>query len=410
MDPEATPSVRADGAPRGGRIAAAVSVRLLSAVHSPARGTRLTVVLGRWLAVVFTLCLATGFYSHALQDPSTWPVLTLSRPVWLYALTQSVHIAAGTASIPLLLGKLWAVYPELLRWPPVTSALHALERASIAAFVSASLVEVAIGIINTFQWYPWPFPFRETHFALAWVILGSLIVHIAVKYPAIAAHWRRPRDTSEEGAAADAASYRSRRRVLVLVAAGAAAAFLGAASENVPAVRDLAVFTPRRPGRGSQGLAVNRTAAAAGVSISEGAPGWRLRVVVGDRIMRFSLADLAALPQAEHALPIACVEGWVDEATWGGVPLTALLDAAGAGAGDVVVESLEQAGNYRQTVLPALFARDPLTLVALRLNGEVLSLDHGFPARLIAPGRPGVLQTKWLAELRVLASGREAKA
>lgn len=384
----------------GGRIAAAVSAKLLDAAHSPARGTRLSVVIGRWLALTFAVCLVTGFYSHLLQDPSTWPGVTFSRPAWLYAVTQSVHIVAGTVSIPLLLGKLWAVYPELLRWPPVTSVLHGLERVSIAVLVSASLVEVTIGVINTFQWYPWPFPFRETHFALAWVILGSLLIHVAVKYPKIAAHWRGSRAASAPDAG------RARRRVLALVGAAAVAAFVGTASENVPAVRALAVFTPRRPGRGSQGLAVNRTAEAAGVALPADAADWRLRVVVGERVSEFSLAELAARPQAERSLPIACVEGWVQDAAWGGVPLAALLEAAGASAGDVVVESLERAGNYRMTILPERFAWDPLTLVALRLGGEPLSLDHGFPARLIAPGRPGVLQTKWLAELRVITGGK----
>jgi DMSO/TMAO reductase YedYZ molybdopterin-dependent catalytic subunit len=47
-------------------------------------------------------------------------------------------------------------------------------------------------------------------------------------------------------------------------------------------------------------------------------------------------------------------------------------------------------------------ARDPLTLLALRLNGEELSPDHGYPVRLIAPNRPGVLQTKWVGQLEVL--------
>ena len=384
----------------GGRIAAAVSAKLLDAAHSPARGTRLSVVIGRWLALTFAVCLVTGFYSHLLQDPSTWPGVTFSRPAWLYAVTQSVHIVAGTVSIPLLLGKLWAVYPELLRWPPVTSVLHGLERVSIAVLVSASLVEVTIGVINTFEWYPWPFPFRETHFALAWVILGSLLIHVTVKYPKIAAHWRGSRAASTPDAG------RARRRVLALVGTAAVAAFVGTASENVPAVRALAVFTPRRPGRGSQGLAVNRTAEAAGIAVPADAASWRLRVVVGDRVSEFSLAELAARPQAERSLPIACVEGWVQDAAWGGVPLAALLEAAGASAGDVVVESLERAGNYRMTILPERFAWDPLTLVALRLGGEPLSLDHGFPARLIAPGRPGVLQTKWLAELRVITGGK----
>jgi DMSO/TMAO reductase YedYZ molybdopterin-dependent catalytic subunit len=40
-------------------------------------------------------------------------------------------------------------------------------------------------------------------------------------------------------------------------------------------------------------------------------------------------------------------------------------------------------------------------LIALRLNGEALHLDHGYPARLIAPNRPGVLQTKWISRITV---------
>jgi DMSO/TMAO reductase YedYZ molybdopterin-dependent catalytic subunit len=51
--------------------------------------------------------------------------------------------------------------------------------------------------------------------------------------------------------------------------------------------------------------------------------------------------------------------------------------------------------------LPANFADDRRTLVALELGGQPLSIDHGFPCRLIAPDRPGVLQTKWLTSLEV---------
>lgn len=48
------------------------------------------------------------------------------------------------------------------------------------------------------------------------------------------------------------------------------------------------------------------------------------------------------------------------------------------------------------------YAEDPLTLLALELNGQVLTADHGYPARVIAPNRPGVLQTKWVTLLEVL--------
>lgn len=105
---------------------------------------------------------------------------------------------------------------------------------------------------------------------------------------------------------------------------------------------------------------------------------------------------------SSERLPIACVEGWSANATWSGVPLRKLVALAGGGASStVLVESLEQEGNYARTELPAAYADDPRTLLALRLNGEELALDHGYPARIIAPNRPGVLQTKWVAKLTV---------
>jgi DMSO/TMAO reductase YedYZ molybdopterin-dependent catalytic subunit len=59
-------------------------------------------------------------------------------------------------------------------------------------------------------------------------------------------------------------------------------------------------------------------------------------------------------------------------------------------------------GGYRVTEMGHEYAQDDLTLVALELNGKPIDIDHGFPARMIAPGRPGVLQTKWLSKLEVI--------
>ncbi|MEO6088486.1 MAG: molybdopterin-dependent oxidoreductase, partial [Umezawaea sp.] len=119
--------------------------------------------------------------------------------------------------------------------------------------------------------------------------------------------------------------------------------------------------------------------------------------------LELGLAELNAMPQTTAELPIACVEGWSAVATWTGVPVADLLKKAGAPAGSAVrVESLEKGGLYRSTTLPGTHTADPLTLLALRMNGEVLSLDHGYPCRIIAPSRPGVLQTKWVSRLEVL--------
>jgi DMSO/TMAO reductase YedYZ molybdopterin-dependent catalytic subunit len=68
-----------------------------------------------------------------------------------------------------------------------------------------------------------------------------------------------------------------------------------------------------------------------------------------------------------------------------------------------VVGSLQTRGSFASSFVPANVASGSNTLLALKLHGEDLDLDHGYPCRLIAPARPGVLQTKWLDRVEVLA-------
>lgn len=385
---------------------------------SPTRSTRLTVVVGRWLGIAFTVCFLTGLFSHGLQNPPAWMVFP-TRPVWIYQLSQGIHVTAGIASIPLLLAKLWSVYPELLSWPPIKSVAHGLERASIALFVGSSLLQVTTGLINTYKWYPWPFPFRETHYWLAWVIWGSLLLHIAIKLPAISAHWsRRTRGSAlanpdatgttdaaevEVGTGGPGPGRWSRRALLTAVTAATGAVVVTTAGQSFAWLAPLNLFAPRRMGTGPQGVPVNRTAADANVADAAMSPAWALLVSSGSVDRSFTLEQLKAMPQYSHELPIACVEGWSQLATWRGVRVRDLLAAVGASPeSDLRVTSLEPEGAYRIMSMPAEYARDDQTLVALELNGTVLDLDHGYPARIIAPGRPGVLQTKWLQSVEVL--------
>jgi len=119
--------------------------------------------------------------------------------------------------------------------------------------------------------------------------------------------------------------------------------------------------------------------------------------------MSWSRDELLALPQTEVDLPIACVEGWSTTAHWSGVRLRDLLAAVGAKSGaGARVTSIQPRGAYRIVDMGPEFAHDEATLVALAVNGQTLDLDHGYPARMIAPNRPGVLQTKWLRQIEVL--------
>jgi len=361
---------------------------------------RTATVIGRWLAPAFALCFVTGLISHLMQHPPGWLADSLpSRPSWGYRLTQGLHVASGTAAIPLLLAKLWTVYPRLFEWPPLRSVRHALERLSVAVLVAGAGFELATGLLNTAQWYPWSFSFVPVHYAVAWLVVGALVLHIAVKAPEVKAHWTR---RSSGTLALPAQDGPDRRSLLAAVGAAVGAATLTTVGQSFTPLKDFLLFAPRHPDEGPQSLPVNRTAAAAGVGRI---PDEEYRLTVaGPRSYTLTLDELRALPQHEVELPIACVEGWSKSARWTGVRVADLLEGAGAPEhARVRVVSLQLRGGYRVSEMGHEHARDPLTLLALRLNGEALDPDHGYPARLIAPNRPGVLQTKWVGRLEVLA-------
>ncbi|MBC6446107.1 molybdopterin-dependent oxidoreductase [Actinokineospora xionganensis] len=350
--------------------------------QSPAHDERVSSRIGIWLAVAFGVCFVTGLISHGIQHSwFWWP----SRPVHLYHLTQGLHVTSGVAAIPLLLAKLWSVYPKLFERPLVRSVPHALERGSILVLSGAVFFETVTGVFNVAQNYLWGFYFPTAHYAVAWVAVGSILVHVAVKLPVVRRGLARPVDGS-------------RRRFLRTTWLASGVAVLATAGGTVAFLRPVSPLSTRSD-RGPQGVAVNRTARAAGIVVPED---WRLEVWAPSGIRRFTRAELAALPQTTARLPIACVEGWSATADWTGVPVADLLRLVGVAPGAAVrVESLEPTGLYRASTLPGPHTADPDTLLALRINGEDLAPDHGYPCRIIAPNRPGVLQTKWVSRLEV---------
>jgi DMSO/TMAO reductase YedYZ molybdopterin-dependent catalytic subunit len=365
--------------------------------RSTLRSTRLTSLLGLALGAAFAVCFLTGLLSHLIQHPPGW-FWWPARPVWLYRLTQGVHVATGLATVPLLGAKLWSVYPRLFTWPPVRSIAHAAERAGVAVLVAAALFQVVSGVLNISRWYPpMPFFFTAGHYWVAWLAVGGLLVHIGVQLPAVRAALARP--TPEE----PRRDVLSRRGLLAGVGVAAGLITLTTAGQTIRPLSGLAVLAPRRPDVGPQGLPVNKTANGAGVRAAALDPSYRLLVTGAGPAVSLDLAALSALPQHTADLPIACVEGWSATATWTGVRLRDLVALVGADPdrATVTVESLQATGRYRAAAVPPEHVRDPLTLVALRLAGAPLHLDHGYPARLIAPNRPGVLQTKWIGRITV---------
>ncbi len=367
-----------------------------STLRSPEVAAR----VGVWLGICFGAAFLTGVWSHLYQDQPVWLAIP-TRPTWLYQVTQGVHYLSGTAAVPLLLAKLYAVYPKLFAEMPRerlrTLVLHLLERGSIAVLVAAAIFQLVTGLANSAQWYPWSFPFRSTHYALAYVAIGSLVLHVAVKLPVIRDALTRPADDGEDPG--DGLT----RRGLVRSAVGASGlAVLLTAGQTVPWLRRVSVFGTH-DGTGPQDLPINKSARRAGVTQIALAPSYALELRHAGGTRRLALADLEALPQHTERLPIACVEGWSASGDWTGVRLRDLLDLVQAPRGaDVRVVSLQPDGPFRSSEVRGNLVEDDLTLVALRLNGERLALDHGYPCRLIAPNRPGVLQTKWLGRIETI--------
>jgi hypothetical protein len=359
---------------------------------SPLRDTRTAAILGIALGVSFTICFVTGVLSHLVQHPPSWFVWP-SRPAGLYRITQGTHVITGFVSIPLLLAKLWVVSPRLFTWPPVRNLAHAVERISLVPLVGGAIFMLFSGVANVARWYPFGFFFPPAHFTVAWVTIGALVAHIGAKAALTRDSLRR--DPPPELVTARGVD---RRQFLGGVAATSGLVFLATAGSTVRPLSGVAALAQRIPTEGPQGVPVNKSAAAAGVVDEATSPSYRLLVEgnVGTPAA-LSLAELQALPRSEAVLPISCVEGWSRSARWSGVAVRDLLAAVGAGAdSEVTVESIERGSRYRRSDLTSGYVNDRDTILALELNGEPLHLDHGFPVRLIAPNRPGVMQTKWI--------------
>jgi DMSO/TMAO reductase YedYZ molybdopterin-dependent catalytic subunit len=395
--------------------------------RSPLRGPWLTAALGSVLLVLVAIVAVTGFLSHAAYGPDlpsnaivprggdlpltffSWP----TSPSWLYGLTQGLHVNVGLAAVPLLLAKLWSVIPRLFAWPPVASPAQGVERLAIALLVSSAIFEFVTGIMNAQYWYAFGFNFVIAHYYGAVIFVASLVLHVAVKSPVILRAYRtrgwleplrddlehtRPEPADEHGGLAPVdpdPPTLSRRGLFAFVGAGSAVLLVANAGQSLGGpFRSLAFLAPRR-----EDFPVNKTAARAGVTRDMVGAAYRLRLS-GAAEVSLSRAELLAQPQHTARLPIACVEGWTTTQDWTGVRLAELARLTGVERPDgAFVRSLQPAGILAETSLDGDAVRDPDALLALKVNGEDLPLDHGFPARIIVPALPGVHNTKWVGAI-----------
>jgi DMSO/TMAO reductase YedYZ molybdopterin-dependent catalytic subunit len=158
-------------------------------------------------------------------------------------------------------------------------------------------------------------------------------------------------------------------------------------------------------------------------------PTWRLRIEgCVNHPIEFTWEQLMALPQRSVFATVECAgngrsflqtpapgvqwgAGAIGHAEWTGVPLCRVLEEAGVRPDSVEVlfegcdrgsESDHPEPMHFARSLPLAKALDRDTLLATRMNGELLSPSHGFPLRLFVPGWYGVASVKWLRRIEVL--------
>ncbi|MFF5023937.1 molybdopterin-dependent oxidoreductase [Streptomyces collinus] len=403
--------------------------------RSPLRGPWFTSVLGLVLLVGVTVLFVTGLLSYAAYNPGLSPVNDTTPgkgilgfylfpwptgPVWLYRFTQGLHVTLGITLIPVLLAKLWSVVPRLFTLPPARSLAHALERISLLLLVGGGLFEFTTGVLNVQLDYVFPGSFYPLHFYGAWVFFAAFVAHAVLKAPAAVRTVRRRRGVPEAGVREEGvreegdlvatrpdAPTVSRRGALALVGGGSLLLFLTTVGQSLGGpFRRTALLAPHGgpdPAGGPNGFQINKTAAYAGIDPAEtGRDAWRLVVTGRTGTVRLDRAQLLRMPLHSSSLPIACVEGWsTADQWWRGVRLRDLAALVGYDGDppDLFVESLQRHGAFRHAALRANQVADGRSLLALYVNGEELSPDHGHPARIIVPAAPGVLNTKWVARL-----------
>jgi len=125
---------------------------------------------------------------------------------------------------------------------------------------------------------------------------------------------------------------------------------------------------------------------------------YRLRVD-GDvsRPLELTIDMLQAMPTVINDTSILCVEGWHALVKWEGIPLSNLLTLAGApnSFDHVTVKSVTGYFvnlNYHDATYDG-------TMIALKAGSLPLTVEHGYPARLVLPMRRGLAWVKCIGEV-----------
>jgi DMSO/TMAO reductase YedYZ molybdopterin-dependent catalytic subunit len=134
-----------------------------------------------------------------------------------------------------------------------------------------------------------------------------------------------------------------------------------------------------------------------------------------ERSFQLDYATLRRLPSVKVTKTLECISNFVGKpelapfgaelistAEWTGVPIREILALTGGPRARATYLAVLSADEYIGA-LPIEAAMDPATLLVYEMNGQVLPREHGYPARLLVPGRYGMKNPKWVIGLRPIA-------
>ena len=317
--------------------------------------TRLGARTNAALLVLLALAFLTGWFAFAF---GTSPART----------SLIIHATSGVAILVLLpwksmIARRGMARPRPGRWASIT--FGALVMLSIAAGLGHSS-----GLV---LWWG-PFSSMEVHVGAALVAIPLAVWHVAARRIRV-----RATDVS--------------RRTFLTggLAVGVAAAAYGG-TEIIVRATSLPGATRRFTGS-YEAASFDPPAMPVSSWMFDAIPSldpdrWKLRAPGRD----WTYAELAAFDDRLTAT-LDCTGGFYSTQEWSGVRLDRLL-AVSQGQSIRVVSS---SGYDRRFPLPE--ARS--LLLATRCGGDPLDAGHGFPARLVAPGRRGYWWVKWVVAIDV---------
>jgi hypothetical protein len=319
---------------------------------------------GLLLATVLTL-LGTGLIAWAIPESQATP---------LYAL----HRIAGIGLVLALPWKQLVARASLVRRVRLGIAPSAIP--GIAATVALALT-VGLGLAWTFGLVsfdrPIPYSAMNLH-VFAGIALVPLVVWHLVR------RWEPPR-------ARDIASRRAALRLLVL---GVAAAVAGTILERFPAGRRI---TGSRHAGSFTGNDFPLTIWAFDQVPAIDASTHRIEVAGLADVAPIDMAQVASATRMETNAIIDCTGGWWSEQRWAGASLFELLRSRGLDPAARTVTVRSVTGHSWS------FAVDDIreALLATHVGDEELAPGHGYPVRLVVPGRRGFQWIKWVGRIEV---------